>query len=63
MRNLSQGIVDRTLVDAIINIMQKLDMPEEKCMELLNVPENRQKAYHVKIQDKLQDEKLLSGQL
>lgn len=38
MCNLSQGIVDRTLVNAIVSMMRKSDMSEEECMELLDIP-------------------------
>ena len=50
MCNLSQGIVDRTLINAIISMMKNSDMSEEECMKLLDIPQEHQELYHMMLQ-------------
>lgn len=54
MCNLSQGIVDRTLINAIINMMTNLKLSEEDCMEALNIPQEHRELYHMMLQDKME---------
>lgn len=54
MCNLSQGIVDRTLINAIISMMRKSDMSEEQCMDLLDISEEHRELYHMMLQDKME---------
>lgn len=54
MCNLSQGIVDRTLINAIINMMTNLKLSEEECMEALNIPQEHRELYHMMLQDKME---------
>lgn len=53
MCNLSQGIVDRTLINAIISMMTNLKLSEEECMEALNIPQEHRELYHMMLQDKM----------
>lgn len=54
MCNLSQGIVDRTLINAIINMMKNLNLSEKECMEALDIPEEHRELYHMMLQDKME---------
>ena len=54
MCNLSQGIVDRTLINAIISMMKNSDMSEEECMKLLDIPQEHRELYHMMLQDKME---------
>lgn len=54
MCNLSQGIVDRTTINHIISIMKNLDMSEEQCMDLLDIPQEHRELYHMMLQDKME---------
>ena len=54
MCNLSQGIVDRTLINAIISMMTNLKLSEEECMEVLNIPQEHRELYHMMLQDKME---------
>ena len=54
MCNLSQGIVDRTLINAIISMMKNLKLSEEECMEALNIPQEHRELYHMMLQDKME---------
>ena len=54
MCNLSQGIVDRTLINAITSMMKNSDMSEEECMKLLDIPQEHQELYHMMLQDKME---------
>ena len=54
MCNLSQGIVDRTLINAIISMMKNLDMSEEECMKLLDIPQEHRELYHMMLQDRME---------
>ena len=53
MCNLSQGIVDETLVNAIISMMRKLNLTEEECMEALEIPEEQRESYHMMLEDEM----------
>lgn len=53
MCNLSQGIVDETLVNAIISMMRKLNLTKEECMEALETPEEQWKSYHMMLEDEM----------
>lgn len=53
MCNLSQGIIDRTLINAIISMMRNSDMSEEECMKMLDIPEEQREMYHMMLQEKL----------
>lgn len=53
MCNLSQGIVDETLVNAIISMMRKLNLSEEECMEALEIPEEQRESYHMMLEDEM----------
>ena len=52
MCNLSQGIVDRTIINVIINIQKNTGWPEERCMDTMGIPEEHRKLYHMMLQDK-----------
>ncbi len=54
MCNLSQGIVDRTLINAIMSMMKNSDMSEEECMKLLDIPQQHRELYHMMLQDKME---------
>lgn len=54
MCNLSQGIVDRTLINAIISLMKNSNMNEEECMEALDIPEEHRELYHMMLQEKME---------
>lgn len=54
MCNLSQGIVDETAIEHIMNLMDSLDLSEEESMNALKIPKERQKVYHIEIQEKRQ---------
>ncbi len=54
MCNLSQGIVDRTTINHIISMMKKLKLSEEECMDVLSIPEEHRKLYHMMLQDKME---------
>lgn len=54
MCNLSQGIVDRTIITNIMNLMDSLGLTEEECMNALKVPEEHRKLYHMMLQDKME---------
>lgn len=54
MCNLSQGIVDRTTINHIISIMRNIDMSEEQCMDLLDIPQEHRELYHMMLQDKME---------
>lgn len=55
MCNLSEGIVDRTTVEYIINMMDNSNstMSEKECMDLLGISEAKQPEYHEMVQEKL----------
>ena len=54
MCNLSQGIVDKTIIRAIMNLMDSLGLSEEECMDALKVPDEYRKMYHMMLQEKLE---------
>lgn len=54
MCNLSQGIVDRTIITDIMNLMDSLGLSEEEFMNALKVPEEHREMYHVMLQDKME---------
>lgn len=54
MCNLSQGIVDRTIITDIMNLMDSLGLSEEECMNALKVPEEHREMYHMMLQDKME---------
>lgn len=54
MCNLSQGIVDKTLINAFINMMTNLKLSEEECMEALNIPQEHRELYHMMLRDKME---------
>lgn len=54
MCNLSQGIVDRTIITDIINLMDSLGLSVEECMNALIVPEEHREMYHMMLQDKME---------
>lgn len=47
MCNLSQGILDETLITAIINIQKSTGWSEERCMDAIGIPKEQQKSYHI----------------
>ncbi len=53
MCNLSQGIVDRTIIKSIMNLMDSLGLSEEECMNALKVPEEHRELYHMMLQEKM----------
>lgn len=54
MCNLSQGIVDRTIIKSIMNLMDSLGLSEEECMNALKVPEEHRELYHMMLQEKME---------
>lgn len=43
--NLSQGVIDRTMLDSICNLMETLKMTVEQAMAALKIPEADQPKY------------------
>lgn len=54
MCNLSQGIVDRTIIKDIMNLMDSLGLSEEESMKALKVPEEHRELYHMMLQEKME---------
>lgn len=54
MCNLSKGIVDRTIIKDIMNLMDSLGLSEEECMNALKVPEEHRELYHMMLQDRME---------
>lgn len=52
MCNLSQGVVDRTLLDAIRNLMETMKLTVEQAMAALKIPETEQPKYASMLKNK-----------
>lgn len=54
MCNLSQGIVDKTMIKSIMNLMDSLGLSEEECMKALKIPKDYWELYHMMLQEKME---------
>lgn len=45
MCNLSQGVYDRAIADAIKNLMETTEWDIEKCMDSLKIPDDKKMIY------------------
>ena len=53
MCNLSDGIVSRTTVEHIVNMMAELNLTEEECMNVLKIPEEQKPMYHDMLKEQM----------
>ena len=53
MCNLSQGIVDRTKVECLSNMMENTNMSIEECMKAIGIPTDRMEAYKLRVEEKM----------